>query len=336
MLQTDSMATTGAAGVAEEHSARHSSAAPVDTVFNASGGTKKDTLYIYTPSDTAESAGTAADTLGVCPLRTAGETDSISRIDTALFYKKNLFADSALLHTETSAPRHGVPGDPIPYSIATDNLMTSLLVLFFIITIVVVAKIRRYLAGEIKLFFYHKKNRGNDSNPGSGELRGLWFLSIQTCLMYAILYFFYLRTYSNTFAIEQYQLIGLLFSVIAIFFLLKAIIMNIVNWTFFGSGNKRRFSDVNLFLTACEGLFIMPVVYFQSYFGMTLSDCSTYVFLVLILFRILAIFKQKQIFFTQKAGLSGFFIYLCTLEITPFFMVLSVLANLTGSLKIIF
>ncbi len=258
--------------------------------------------------------------------------------DTVLYYRKNFFTESAPYPVDRDAARQGVPGDPVPYSIATDNFMTSLLVLFLIATIVVVSARSRFLLAQTRLFFYRRRGgSGDEGQPGPGEMRGMWFLAVQTCVMYAMIYFMYLRVYvAGTFTIEQYELIGVLFAIFAAFFLLKAWTTSFVNWTFFDSESRREFASSAFFLLGAEGLFLMPAVYVQAYFGLSFEKSVFYIFLVLILFRLLTIYKQKQIFFRQKVSLLGFCLYLCTLEIAPFFMVWNVLAVISGNLKIIF
>ncbi len=227
----------------------------------------------------------------------------------------------------------GVEGVPIPYSIATDDLMTSLLIVCFVVTVIVLSAMGRSFAEQMRQFFYKSKYDSVGGIMGSAELRCQWFLALEMCFMYAIIYFLYLKPHvSSTYLMGQNRIIGLLFGLVIAFFLAKSILTSTVNWVFFDREQRRRFSSATLFLLAAEGLCILPIVYIQTYFNFPFRYSVIYVIFVLIIFRLLTIYKQQQIFFAQKGSFLGFIIYLCTLEITPFFILWGVLTIISGSL----
>ena len=124
-------------------------------------------------------------------------------------------------------------GDPVPYTIADDNLITSLLLGCFILAMISFAKSRRFITRQAKNFFM---NRAPIVVP-SPKRQENWcfqlFLLLQTCLLSSILYFFYTRaTTGDTFNVEYYQIIGIYTGIVAAYFLFKIILYWFSCWVF--------------------------------------------------------------------------------------------------------
>ncbi len=209
----------------------------------------------------------------------------------------------------------GIEGVPVPYSIATDNVMTLLLMACFVATIVAVVRMRRKMVVNITM------------------VRCQWFLSLMMCLMYAILYFIYIEHYEDLSLLIHPDLqILIYFLIVLLFFLAKRIVTRAVGLVFFNREAVRRFTLETLFLMAMEGLCLIPAVYLTVYVDIPAEYTLAYALGVVILFRILTIFRQKVVFFHQKNSFLGFIVYLCTLEITPFFVLWSLLGIISGFL----
>ena len=75
---------------------------------------------------------------------------------------KALFANDSLSGTNMQSYKIGVAGDPIPYSLASDNLVTGLLIGCFILVILSVAQSQRFIVKQTKnLFFAYVIECGN-------------------------------------------------------------------------------------------------------------------------------------------------------------------------------
>ncbi len=272
-------------------------------------------------------------------LHLPGHTIGKSIFDTSIpqYYKDNFFAAKEYYHPEIMGGRKGVAGDPVPYTIAGDNFMTSLLLICFMVTTVIVSSSRSFFGKHLKMFFYGTRGMNSSLTETSGEVRLQILLMMETCLLFAILYFFYLKSYvTETFTIEQYQIIGLLSGLFAIYFIVKNILYAIVNWVFFNKENIQHWRRSNLFLTACEGLLVFPIVFVQSYFDLSIDTSIVYVVLVVILFKLLSFYKQRQIFFRQKGQIVDIFLYFCALEIIPLVLLWKILAIVSLYLKVNF
>ncbi len=209
----------------------------------------------------------------------------------------------------------GIEGVLVPYSIATDNVMTLLLIACLATTIVVLMYMRRKMVLNITM------------------VRCQWFLAVEMCIMYAILYFVYLSHYANVpLTVHPDLQMGIFFLTILLFFIAKRIVTRAVSLVFFDRDAVRRFSIDTLLLMGIEGLCLVPAVYLYVYLNLRAEYVLVYALGVVVLFRFLTFFKQKQIFFRQKGSFLGFFIYLCTLEIIPFVVLWSTMAIISGNL----
>ena len=60
------------------------------------------------------------------PVHEQTKHESLSDSSILLYYGESFFSKDSLYHPELSECPRGVAGDPIPYNIANDNLITSL------------------------------------------------------------------------------------------------------------------------------------------------------------------------------------------------------------------
>ena len=149
---------------------------------------------------------------------------SFRNIDLPKYYKESFFSGDSLFHPELPDGRRGVAGDPIPYSISGDNLITSLLLGCFVLAMIAFANSRQFIIRQVKTLFYVPRENTTIATETASELRFQLFLVLQTCLLFSILYFFYIRAHvSATFIIEQDEIIGIYAGIIATYFLVKTI-----------------------------------------------------------------------------------------------------------------
>ena len=98
------------------------------------------------------------------------------------YYKESFFSKSPLFHPEQPGGRMGVAGDPVPYSVASDNVITGILLACFILVMVAYTKSKRFIQRQAKNFFYVQHGETTVISDTSNELRFQFFLMIQTCL----------------------------------------------------------------------------------------------------------------------------------------------------------
>ena len=253
-------------------------------------------------------------------------------------YRDIYISKTNFQHSEVEANRAGKAGDPVPYTIAGDNLITGMLLAFFILTMVSLQKSRRMIGRQLKHFFFvEREGKTTVITETSSELRFQFFMGVQTCMLIAIICFLYVQQYvADVFIIEPYQVIGVLTAITAVYFLLKALLYGVVNWTFYESKKNEQWMKSFLFLVAAEGVALFPAVMVQAYFNLSFRTACIYTLLVVFLFKILTICRAYLIFLRQKNDYIQIFLYFCALEIVPLALLFGVSEQAVNFLKINF
>lgn len=272
-------------------------------------------------------------------LHLPGHPKGKSVLDATLpqYYKESFFSEKPYFHPEIMGGRQGVAGDPVPYSIAGDNFMSSLLLIIFLVTIFSISRSLQFIGRQLKSFVYIQRGETTEVTETSSEIRFQSILILETCILLSILFFFYMKeNITNTFTIDQAQIIALFTGVFAIYYLLKFLLYSLVNWTFFFGKNIGQWTKASLFLTSMQGVFLLPLVFVQSFFYIPMNTAIIYLLIVLFFFKILTIYKSYQIFFALKGRLLQIFLYFCTLELIPLTALWGVLLIISEYLKINF
>jgi len=255
------------------------------------------------------------------------------------YYRESFFSKSTLIKSELNGGRYGVAGDPVPYTVRNDDLFTGLLLLCFILAMVAFANSRRFVTRQLKNFFYPSYNSDSSTlTETSSEVRFQFFFVLHTCLLLAITYFFYITHYvADTFILNaQYQVIGIFFGVLVLFFFCKACLYTIVNNVFFNSKKNLQWMKTLLFITSAEGVLCFPCVMLQTYFDLSMQNVLYYFAVVLFFVKILTFYKCWTIFFRTNGVFLQIILYFCALEIIPLLSVWGVLGTIVNELKINF
>ena len=253
------------------------------------------------------------------------------------YAKERFLADDSLYHPELAHEPFGVAGDPVPYNISNDNIISSLLLGCFVVTLLAFAISQNFIVHQISKFFYIPR-REDIRIPTSSELIALFFFTLQTCLLLAMTYFFYVKAHvADAFVFdEEYLFIGLLFLIIFVYTILKYPLYTLVNYTFFSGKNNGQWLYTLLLLSAIEGALLFPAILFQSYFDASPQIIVLYAVFALVLVKILTFYKCYVIFFRKNGLFLQIILYLCTLEIIPLLALWGGLGIITNALTINF
>jgi len=164
----------------------------------------------------------------------------LMKADLPQYYKESFFSKSSLFHPELPGGRYGVPGDPIPYTVRNDNLITSLLLICFIVAVIAFGNVRQFIRRQVKFFFSAPTESVVEESETVNELYFQLLLVFITSLLIALLFYFYtLNFIGNTFVLRsQYTLISIYLGITIAYFLLKMGYYAMVNLVFFGSKKK--------------------------------------------------------------------------------------------------
>ena len=254
------------------------------------------------------------------------------------YYREGFFSKDAFFHPELPGGRYGTAGDPVPYSMMNDNVVTSLLLFCFILSVVALSNVRQFIARQLKTLVYKPSDGTSEVTETAVEVHFQLFLVLLDSLLIALLFYFYtMRVIGDTFALSSpYHLIGIYLVEVLLYFLVKWILYTTVNLVFFGSKNNRQWARSFLFAIAVEAILLFPIVVLQAYFSMALQSVETYFVLVLILVKLLTFYKSYAIFFRRNVVVLQIFLYFCALEIVPVLFLWGALTITADSLKINF
>ena len=267
-----------------------------------------------------------------------GPARNLMEVDIPQYYRKNFFSNDTVFYTEQDNARFGIAGDPVPYSVRGDNLITAMLLFCFIIIVVSIARSHRFLLQQLKNFFYTPNLNNNNISETSSELRFQLFVALLSCLLMAITAYQYTTHYvSGTFIFDsESQLIAIFFGVFLGYMLLKTCIYELANFAFFDPSQNRLWQKTELLIIAAEGVLLFPIVLLMVYYDFSLQTSLYYLGFILFLTKTLTFYKCWSIFFKQNDGFLQSFLYFCTLEIVPVLSLAGGLLVLIDLLKLIF
>jgi hypothetical protein len=279
---------------------------------------------------------TEADSSTTKLLLTAKETADSSSMVNPPHFDELLLPSGDTLYYATNHPEwsHGIAGDPIPYTVRGDSVLTLLLIACFMILTISVAQSKRFIIRQLKYFFFIPRNDSNITET-SQELHFQSFLAGLSCLLSGIIVFQYTNHYiTDTFLIgNELILIALLSAVFLTYIVGKAILYLMVNSVFFDPTKNRQWQKVLLFINAMVGILLFPAVLLTIYFDLSLDKAAYYFVSILFSAEILTFYKGWSIFFRQNRGFLKISLYFCTLEITPLLCLASGLLILIDNLK---
>lgn len=262
----------------------------------------------------------------------------LMKADIPQYYRESFFSKDSLFHPELPGGRYGVPGDPVPYNVRNDNVITSLILACFILSVLAFASAHRFIVRQAKKFFYQPSENTTEVSETSGELRAQIVLVLISSLLLSLLFYSYTLHYiADTFVLRsQYTLIAIYLGITVAYLVLKIGLYSFVNMVFFDSKRNQQWIKSLLFILAIEGVLLFPAVLLGVYYELDTQTTSFYVVIVLIFVKILTIYKCHAIFFRRNAFSLQIFLYFCTLEIIPLLAYWGVLVMTANNLKINF
>ena len=254
------------------------------------------------------------------------------------YYREGFFSKDTLFHPELPGGRYGVAGDPVPYNVHNDNIITSLLLLCFIIAVIAVSNTRSFFIRQAKRFFYMPNKGTTEESETAAEMRIQMFLAVVATLLLSLLFYFYTIDYvGDTFVLRsQYYLIFIYMGMTIGYFLLKTLVYTLVDIIFFDGKKNGQWMKSLLFIITMEGVLLFPSVLLLTYFTVPVQNVVFYFVGVLIFVKLLTFYKTYIIFFRQNVVQLQIILYFCALEIVPLLAFWGALAITANSLKINF
>ncbi|MBF1082674.1 MAG: DUF4271 domain-containing protein, partial [Prevotellaceae bacterium] len=207
----------------------------------------------------------------------------------------------------------------------------------FIIATVAIAQSGNFLQRQLKNFFFSQREGTTSITETGEELRFQFFLILQTCLLSAIIFFYYSRAANGeAFSFAHYQTLSIFTISIAAYFVAKHLLYAMVNWVFFDKKKNEQWVKALLFLSSAEGILLFPDVMLLSYFGLSIQHAVIYALSVIIIIKLLSFYKAYLIFFKHNGLFLQSFLYFCALELMPLGVLWGAMVTMDTYLKQIF
>ena len=338
MLQQDSIIAGGNGVAGDSLSVSHTVVTPAMVLSwlprNASPAQQDSAIQAYfKPSEIRWS--TRPDTLHL-----PGHDKGHNLLDVQLpqYYREGFFSKDTLFHPELPGGRYGTAGDPVPYSVHGDNVLTLLLLSCFIVAVIAFSNVRGFFARQAKHFFNMSRPAATEITETATEVRFQVFLAFLAGLLLSLLFYFYTLHYvGETFVLKsQYHLIVIYMGIIVSYMLVKTMVQSLVNMVFFGGKKNIQWIKAVLFVTSVEGIVLFPLVILRAYFDLSMQNVVIYFIIVLIIVKILTIFKAFVIFFRRNVVSLQIILYFCALEMVPLLALWGTLVFTANNLKINF
>ncbi len=259
----------------------------------------------------------------------------LKEVNIPQYYRENFFSNSSLYHEEVTVGVRGVAGDPVPYAMHNDDIITALLLMCFLFIMFVLSRISEFMVHQAKDFFYPSKSNNMLIETGL-EIRMQIIFGLVTCLQLALIYYYYVIRYvSNSFILNsEYALLGIYLTTFIAYFGVKTLLYSMADRVFFGRRKNLQFLGSLLFITATEGVMLFPLSLLLIYFQISIHIAIYYFIFVLAFVKIMTFYKSYVIFFKQKDFFLQIILYFCTLEMIPLSVLWTALAVITDSLKV--
>lgn len=201
------------------------------------------------------------------------------------------------------------------------NLAFLVFLICFFIIIYSLKKQGRFLESMWNELFRQKENKSIFSEPNKNEFWAKALFIGQTLLLLS-LFAFVIYCYEiseNAGTLFFLFFTGAAFVSILLFFLIKALMVNIMGNIFFPRSQVKLWNNNYFSILSLSGfLFYIPLV-LLFYIPDSFLFCYYFIIISLILVFLLVIYRTYAIFFRHKGASLYFILYLCTQEIlTPF------------------
>lgn len=257
-------------------------------------------------------------------------------LSTMRYEQESPFAGSTYYHPEEGSARPGVAGDPVPYTVSGDNVVTGMLLFCFLMAMISFSNSRRFIERQFKSIFRAPIPGTTTMGETTSEVRFQVFMVLQTCLLMSIFAFYYSLNYvASTYVLSsQYQLIAIFFGMFVAYYVVKTLVYEMVNWTFFDKKKNGQWSKFFLFINSMLGVALFPLILLLAYFDLSMENAVTYIIILIILVKLLTFYKSHAIFFKGRGSFLQIFLYFCALEMVPLFALWGIFMMIGSYLKI--
>lgn len=219
----------------------------------------------------------------------------------------------------------------IPYSLRNDDVIAAILLVCLLLSVFILARYRKLLEQLGQNFILHKSRSSLFISVTSVDMRFMFLLVLQSCLMTGICLLAYFKDLTPELIqhVSPHVLLTLYCGICVVYFILKWVTYLFVGWVFFDKTTVRLWVESYFTIIYFVGFALFPLTLFSVYLNFNANLLFVSGIVILIVVKILIFYKSIKFFFGQASSLVALILYLCALEIIPIFMVFKgiILAN---------
>lgn len=221
---------------------------------------------------------------------------------------------------------------PLQDSIASSYTVTTLMVVFFILSSLAVAFGKRTLMQLVCNIFVTKERNSLFDVSTNVDWWVSLILTTQACAMFSLNMLVYLDADASD-ELLLLKLFGasLLFSLLYIVF--KLLVYRFNGWLFFDGGSNDVWIDTYKTIVYCNSFLFFLLALLTIYFNLSFDVLQIVIITIFVADKILALYKWTRLFLTSKVGFLLFFLQFCALEILPVFLGYRILLEINTLVK---
>lgn len=247
-------------------------------------------------------------------------------------YELSYFKGNPLLHPEAC---HSVPGFraiPLDFHLWNDDNTALLLFVGFILFVILYKGVTRTLNTQVMDFFFPSRDikAKNIDDKNSHQLANILSLMLLSLVGGIGTYIF--QQLQADFFLESLHpciLVGLYTAAWLGYFLAKRMFYAFVNWIFFDKKDIFTWNQGQKFIFTSETLLFFPAVIIAVYADISIEIMLWIALTIVIISKILLLYKTLVIFFAKTYGGLHLFVYFCTLEVIPLLVFLKILIGIS-------
>lgn len=210
-------------------------------------------------------------------------------------------------------------GEPIPYMLRADWIITCIVLLCFFLGTFVLKNGKKYLLFRIKKLFQSTRKNNQGDIVTSIYFHHSVVLTGITCILCGLCLYDYFADQTPMLfqQLPHGLLLGTYILLIILFILGKYALYSFINWIFFDKEQNRQWTETYFDVVILGGLMLFPVVLLVIYFDLNFATTKVFILFILIFAKVLLFYKCIRNFFRQIHGIVHLILYFCALELTP-------------------
>ena len=293
---------------------------------------EKDTIK-FTAEQPVDTASVEVEETEPAEESPRGFKDILDSVWTSCYTKPtiNLAAEPSDTTYEAYIPQHtpGVPGIPNNQKLSGSDIVTSLVLVCFFVTMTFLSVSRSYISVQTKKFFGKITDRGSFTAETINEVKLNIYFVIQTCIFFSIITYILSSSVIDfsKLKIPSITIIPAATLVFLIYFAFK-FILYIITDVVFNKDNKngRHHTDDICYIITAQGMLLLPLLLLVATTGIDTYTLVIYVASVIVFAKLIAFYKAFGTFSGHYKKILQIILYFCALEMTPLMSLYGILA----------